>query len=584
MVQIVLFTVSNCGVLDLTLKSPHCSIMSSFSCKYRKKSFISTYGNKYIVVKEGFINVYKTKTHHTPQTVIELTNDSIITREKENKHPYILSIKVGSNTYLFSFFSKQTLTEKYQLIIDHKFNSQLQPISQSQEQQHTHLSMKPPFIINDNQNDMISAYGGSVTNKSPYSIGKQFWKSHPNNQQSRLRLHSDHKETKSDDADDYDYEYKDNLYPPITTALRYAIGNNSISIDCRSDALSMQSSLQLSNFDSDKTMYGESTKRTYIGSNIKSSHVGYYKFEDDVITVANIIDRDEEARTLTLQCKLIGRKEEEALSQSSLSQTHYLRQPFVVNKNDKRICDLNKNDIEASHQHIWEKWMIILNAKYNYQSGYFDGDPFKIMINAIKRHPQLLFTFKYDNYREKLEQKKYDHLLKSLFSYLLSIECQNHDNSHRIKLNCNCYDAKLFTKYSYYLLMAIIKDKYDKFLKENNILVLLKRDGRQNTLKSAEEISKLLPKHMQNARDEYGATSYFNKYQQYILEWLNFDFYSFVCSKCECLNNTIMIKRLFHYASKTINCRICGAFLDSYVPKHSSKPLPYVQSLFFAKI
>eukprot|EP01084_Bolivina_argentea_P181176 312941_1 len=56
--------------------------------------------------------------------------------------------------------------------------------------------------------------------------------------------------------------------------------------------------------------------------------------------------------------------------------------------------------------------------------------------------------------------------------------------------------------------------------------------------------------------------TYFNKYLQHIISWLQFDLYGFKCTNCGHYNNTIMINRIFYYASKVTHCRLCGLTKD----------------------
>eukprot|EP01084_Bolivina_argentea_P069956 127233_1 len=364
------------------------------------------------------------------------------------------------------------------------------------------------------------------------------------------------KETSNDINHD---EIKYNM-PPISEDIAVLRSQNSILSDDGQDYKLDYDQISLISFMSHSTKYGEqytNRKRSKSYINISAStiktHSGYYKFDDGVITVANIIQQasSENNNKMKLQCNLIG------------CEGSHLRQPFDIEIKDKRLCELDKSKIMTSHLNVWEKWLIILDAKYKYQSVY-DGEPFKNMVSAVKRHLQLLFTIRYDNYKTKMQDKKHDHVIKSLFSYLLSIRCQTHG---KLKLDCNCNNATLFTQYSYYLLMAVFEDN-KRNSKNKNILKFLK-NKKQNTQKTATQICCLLPETLQTE-------SYFYEYQKCIEEWIDFDFHTVLCSKCGCLNNSIMINRIFHYAVKSQGCRICG-FYDIVISNNKSPMVPPIK-------
>eukprot|EP01084_Bolivina_argentea_P069955 127232_1 len=94
-------------------------------------------------------------------------------------------------------------------------------------------------------------------------------------------------------------------------------------------------------------------------------------------------------------------------------------------------------------------------------------------------------------------------------------------------------------------------DKYNK----QNILLLL-QNGKIDTFETTKQICSLLSTDMKQH-------SYFYEYQKCIKQWLDFDFYVWLC-KCGALNNSIMVNRIFHYAAKSEQCRICDVIYFSH--------------------
>eukprot|EP01084_Bolivina_argentea_P062898 114951_1 len=412
----------------------------AFPCKFKQKSWFSIYSDKYVVIESGCIKVFKDESEYNEPIHGSVSLDLSYAEIEIDSKNKIISIQVDNNTYLLSFTDINICQNCYEILL-----SEIEKLKQLLPKELSDRSMslisttansnpiKMDKLDSINPDDMLTvAYGGSIASKSPYSMNK-LW-SYDNTKN-------------NDEKEELDQKY-DNYLIPRTTSLRSNNSNSSLDED--------------KSWDEDGEQYNNKYKIYISASAIKSKYTGYYRFDDGIITVCNIIKQCDEK--MILQCKLIGKK------------GSHLRFPFEVNFDDEKLCILNKKDIERSHKNTWKKWMISLNAKREYECE-FDGKPFKHMINTISRHPQLLFTLKYDNYKTKLKYKKYDHIIQSLFCYLLSIKCKNHHSENDIiKMDCNCINGNLFTKYSYYLLMAILNDKYNK----QNILLLL-QNGKIDT-------------------------------------------------------------------------------------------------------
>eukprot|EP01084_Bolivina_argentea_P069680 126736_1 len=207
---------------------------------------------------------------------------------------------------------------------------------------------------------------------------------------------------------------------------------------------------------------------SYIALAIQKRYIGYHKFDDGIITVATVIQQRE--NSMDLQCNLAG------------PEGSNFRKPFVVMINDDKLCEFSTKNIENSHQSLWEKWMIILRAKCKYNLK-FEKHVFQTMMNSVQNHPQILNTFRYDNWKTSLQDKSYDDVIKSLLSYILSPLCENrYDNKENVNI---------FKKCQYYLSMAFIEKQLKN---DDSALEILTNDVHVvDTNDKANKICSLLP-------------------------------------------------------------------------------------------
>eukprot|EP01084_Bolivina_argentea_P098579 177154_1 len=178
-------------------------------------------------------------------------------------------------------------------------------------------------------------------------------------------------------------------------------------------------------------------------------------------------------------------------------------------------------------------------------------------------------------------------------------------------MNCYC-DVNMFQKYTYYMVMTMLEQqnmhknqrkitkkciqiiheylinvvgekqpKKRKHLTLQLQLSLVQKDGiheidniavlimefakvsmiemiqteSSNTYKLSEQICSFLPMDLQENN------SYIKTYRKNIKKWLLHDFYNVICSHCGSVNKSIMINRVFHFASTLRNCRTCGVIV-----------------------
>eukprot|EP01084_Bolivina_argentea_P275238 469344_1 len=59
--------------------------------------------------------------------------------------------------------------------------------------------------------------------------------------------------------------------------------------------------------------------------------------------------------------------------------------------------------------------------------------------------------------------------------------------------------------------------------------------------------------------DELKTANYFeNIYKDYIVDWISFSLYNFTCIKCNHINKSILVDRIFEYAVNLHHCRVCN--------------------------
>eukprot|EP01083_Nonionella_stella_P022304 61692_1 len=537
-----------------------------FSCKFKKKAFYSTYQAKYIVIKKANIRVFNNEkeyknrhTHGNTPSVTIHTSGALVSIVDESSPPskdHTISIQLTNNKteYMLCFPSKEECHVCFRTIKLHQQRYKTRGHSRYTPNKSTPFSIRA--VIKQRWKDKRSLTSANSvmsatteTNDTDTTERTETKTDQTDEDESYLRPYRGSITVKSPNRIANIMWSQDELKAPMMDIPENA---NTLDVPMWGETGSNYSNSSRNSIIRRSTSLrsiGSDTRPLYISSSSTATHTGFYKFNDGVITIARIV---KQPNRLTLQCDLVTHDPKS-----------HLRQAFIVKKDDQRICRLNKADIEESHRNIWKKWMILLRAKYRYYS-VFDDEPFKTMTTCVKRHPQLLFTIRYDNWRTPLQHKTHEHIIQSLFSYLLSVKCQNHRNEDTLKLDCNCRNAVLFSKYSYYLLMAIFGDGSEP----HHILQSVQK-GRSNTHEAVIQICSLLSDALRHGL-------YFKEYQTYIEDWLHFDFYNFVCGSCQCLNNTIMIHRIFHYAAKSIFCRVCGVY-EMDPERKLSKPSMYRQ-------
>eukprot|EP01084_Bolivina_argentea_P170462 295387_1 len=222
-----------------------------------------------------------------------------------------------------------------------------------------------------------------------------------------------------------------------------------------------------------------------------------------------------------------------------------------INKNPSSICSISlssniaKNELPQISR--FEQWMITFNFQYNMNTP-FDFQIFQPLLKTFTDEHKEIINMKYDNYSTDLNEKTYDHVLKSLISWGMTLICDNVKCDEKPKLCCFC-EADYFQLYTYNIIMKIIE------FKASNDYFLLKMLSDMTTTVStiAETFVNLLPSQLQPPQNKY-----FETYKLHITKWINFDFYNFVCIYCNHINKSIMIDRVYHYSKSLDYCRICN--------------------------
>eukprot|EP01083_Nonionella_stella_P150959 481748_1 len=256
-----------------------------------------------------------------------------------------------------------------------------------------------------------------------------------------------------------------------------------------------------------------------------------YVCDDGIVVIGHIIDHE------------VGSKVKLKFK------TDYLSDPFLldglwIDIPNEKIC--NPLNTTESHRHIFNKWIVILAHKLQYNMP-FDRDLFETISKICDNHPMLLFTLKYDNYQCALSNKDYPEILKSFFSWFMTLKCERTNCDKKLKMLCRC-DCNTFPLFTFHLLLALIEAK--NVTNTSIVTTIINEDHTRNIKGIVKEISALLP--------EYLKKNYMKRYKDYIGYWLRFDFYNFVCSYCSAINCTIMVNRIFSYNSSLRHCRVCG--------------------------
>eukprot|EP01084_Bolivina_argentea_P301205 519577_1 len=172
------------------------------------------------------------------------------------------------------------------------------------------------------------------------------------------------------------------------------------------------------------------------------------------------------------------------------------------------------------------------------------------MRRIVKEHPQILFTIKHKYYAVNLMDKTHSDILNSLLCWSLSLQCDRQRCRKKFKIDCHC-DIDEFPKYTYFMLMAIIRSENAENDEDKNMLRIIKQHRGNSVENVARDLCKILP-------EELHKNNYFETYKEYLINWLQFDLYNFACSYCGATNNTIMINRIYNYVTTLHHCRLCG--------------------------
>eukprot|EP01084_Bolivina_argentea_P269115 457282_1 len=228
----------------------------------------------------------------------------------------------------------------------------------------------------------------------------------------------------------------------------------------------------------------------------------------------------------------------------------FLQRGFVVDvNNNKRLCVTKnisqlKQHIEQSHGDLYDKWLTILNVKYENKSRFeFNTFNKEIDVKICNIHPQIVFSINNPNQNKELSNFNYDDVLRSLLSWAASLKCHEIHCHQQSKLICQCE----FKKYFYHALMVILDFKENN---QKNVLNML-----INSMSDIPQSTKTLCNCLTLKLKE---DKYFKEFTKYIEEWLLFWFYEFQCKHCKSINSSIMINRTFHFVTTLNHCRVCG--------------------------
>eukprot|EP01083_Nonionella_stella_P279631 951219_1 len=205
----------------------------------------------------------------------------------------------------------------------------------------------------------------------------------------------------------------------------------------------------------------------------------------------------------------------------------------------------SKDEHEPKDVPIFEQWMTTFNSKYN-RNTPFHFDVFADLIKVYEDKRSTIIDMKYDNYSMDLNKKTYDHVLKSFIAWAITLKCSKLRCNEKPKLNCFC-DTETFQLYTYHIIIGLIG------LKANHNYSLLKvlSDTRQSVATIVRQFCGILAKELQG-------NEYIESYELLVSEWINFEFYNFVCNYCRHMNKSIMIDRIYSYSKSLDSCRICS--------------------------
>lgn len=180
----------------------------------------------------------------------------------------------------------------------------------------------------------------------------------------------------------------------------------------------------------------------------KGQHIGY-RCDDGVMTMAKVMDIPS-ARKVTVKCLNGGPTPEMTIE----SDSDRLYQESVENI---------KKQITRSHLDVYDKWIIMLDAKYKNESPFrYDTFREEIDIKMCQIHPSLLFTIQQQHEAKHWREFNHHDILRSLLCWSASLICTQIDCHSQPKLLCQCP----FKEYLYELLMILMQCAEDEMTRK----------------------------------------------------------------------------------------------------------------------
>eukprot|EP01084_Bolivina_argentea_P137787 242666_1 len=187
----------------------------------------------------------------------------------------------------------------------------------------------------------------------------------------------------------------------------------------------------------------------------------------------------------------------------------------------KNIISINKIDKDNINTNATlNKWWITFKMQIKHNVS-FDHTTFREMVQTIKDQPSLAVKLKFLNYKVPLNEKNYRLILSSFIGFTLTLICERLICNGEMKLNCHC-NSEEFQLFTYHFMIELIRFS----LKKDNQLLNILTDITNTISTITDHLCEILPAKLQRENNLY-----FPVFRQYVIQWLQYEFYNFEC--CE---------------------------------------------------